>query len=109
MDSDDCGAVVGAMAGERLGDGVDANGHCGVTAPNFLAATGWLWGLIAVVVFSLAFAAPMLVIQNPVRQSYAAALTGLTLQQRTQVMKVLRRGEVPADPHVLAAAIRVAP
>lgn len=75
--------------------------------PNFLAATGWLWGLAAVVAFSLAFAAPVLVIQNPVRQSYAAALTGLTLQQRTQVMKVLRRGEVPADPHVLAASIRV--
>lgn len=75
--------------------------------PNIFAATGWLWGLAAVVVFSLAFAAAAAAIQNPVRQSYAAALNGTTSPQRAQIRKALRSGEVPGDPLVLAAAIRV--
>lgn len=75
--------------------------------PDFFAATGWLWGLVAVISFSLAFAAAAIVIQNPVRQSYAAAVTGLNSQQRSQTRKVLRSGEVPSDPQVLAAAIRL--
>ena len=75
--------------------------------PNMFAAIGWLRGLVAVAVFSLAVAGPVVVIQNPVRQSYAAALTGLNPEQRTRVTKALRRGEVPADPRVLVAAIRM--
>ncbi|ORA41832.1 hypothetical protein BST19_27550 [Mycobacterium bouchedurhonense] len=75
--------------------------------PNFVASTGWLWALVALAGFSLAVAAPVVVIQNPVQRSYAAALTGLNHEQRTHVMKALRRGEVPSDSRVVAAAIRV--
>ena len=35
------------------------------------------------------------------------AVAGLDLPQRSQVVKALRDGPVPADPRVLAAAIRV--
>ncbi len=75
--------------------------------PNFVATTGWLWRLVGVVVLSLAFASAADFIQNPVRRSYAAAVTGLNPQQRSQIRKALRHGEVPADPRALAAAIRV--
>ena len=75
--------------------------------PNIVATIGWLWALVAVLVFSLAFAAAMVIVQNPVRRSYAAALAGLNPQQRRQTAKALRRGEVPGDPRVLTAAIRV--
>jgi hypothetical protein len=72
-----------------------------------LATTGWLWGLVALLGFSLAAAAPIVLVGTPVQQSYAAALTGLNLEQRTQVIKALRRGQVPSDPRMLTAAIRV--
>ncbi|MDV3305616.1 hypothetical protein K7Z75_18310 [Mycobacterium avium subsp. hominissuis] len=75
--------------------------------PNLVAVIGWLWALVALAGFSLALAAPLVVIQNPMRRSCAAQLAGLNDGQRTHAMKALRRGEVPSDPRVLAAAIRV--
>lgn len=74
--------------------------------PTFVATTG-LWGLVALLGFSLAAAAPIVLVQTSVQRSYAAALAGLTLEQRTQTVKALRGGQVPSDPRVLAAAIRV--
>jgi hypothetical protein len=43
----------------------------------------------------------------PIQQSYARTVTGLDLSQRLQAVKALRGGEVPSDPAVLAAAVRV--
>lgn len=75
--------------------------------PNFVAKTGWSWALAALVAFSLAVAAPAVVMQNPMHRLYAAELTGLNRKQRSGVMKALRRGEIPSDSRVLAAAIGV--
>lgn len=75
--------------------------------PSVVATIGWLWALVAVVGFSLVFTGAAVFIQNPVAQTYAAALAGLNLRQRTEAVKALRRGVVPSDARVLAAAIRV--
>lgn len=75
--------------------------------PKFLAVTGWLWGVVALAGFSLAAAAAGVCIQHPIRQNYAATVTGLNLLQRSQIVNALRRGHIPSDPRVLAAAIRV--
>ncbi|BBZ15166.1 hypothetical protein MBRA_53610 (plasmid) [Mycobacterium branderi] len=75
--------------------------------PGFVGRTGWLWALVSLAGLSLAVAGPMVYLEKPVRHQYAAALTGLNLEQRSQVSRALRRGEVPSDPRVLASAIRV--
>jgi hypothetical protein len=72
-----------------------------------LVATGWAWLLVSMVGFSLPATAIMTVAQRPIQQSYAPAVAGLSLPQRSQAAKALRRAEVPSDPHVLAAAVRV--
>ncbi len=74
--------------------------------PYLVSNIGWPYALLSIVVLSLFVSALMMVIQAPVQQSYAAALTGLTAKQRTQAVKALRLGDVPAEPEVLAAAIR---
>jgi hypothetical protein len=79
----------------------------GLLFPHLFVITGRLWGLLGVAGFSAIVAALGVFAQHPVRQAYAAAVTGLNLEQRTQISKALRRGEVPSDPRVLAAAIRV--
>ena len=70
-------------------------------------STGWPWALVSVVVFSLIVTALTTLAQRPISDSYAPAIAGLNLSQRKQVVRALRRGEVPVDPQVLAAAIRV--
>jgi hypothetical protein len=79
---------------------------CALGLPGF-GAGGWMWPLVSIVGFSLIATALLTVAQRPMQQSYAPAIAGLSLPQRSQVAKALRRGEVPADPGVLAAAIRV--
>lgn len=75
--------------------------------PYLISSIGWPYFLLSVVVFSLLVSALMVIMQDPVRQTHAAALTGLTAKQRRQAVKALRREDVPTDPKVLAAAIRV--
>jgi hypothetical protein len=79
---------------------------CVLGIPGF-AATGWVWPLVSVVGFSLIATAIKTIAQRPIQQSYAPAVAGLSLPQRSQAGKALRRGEVPSDPQVLAAALRV--
>jgi hypothetical protein len=79
---------------------------CVLGIPGF-ATTGRAWPLVAVVGFSLIATAMVTMAQRPIQQSYASAVAGLSLPQRSQAAKALRRGEVPSDPQVLAAAIRV--
>ncbi len=75
--------------------------------PEFLSNIGWPSGLLSLAAFSLFVSALTTFMQDPVQRSYAAALTGLTAKQRIRAVKALRRGEVPDDPQVLAAALRV--
>jgi 4-amino-4-deoxy-L-arabinose transferase-like glycosyltransferase len=79
---------------------------CALGLPGFTDA-GWIWPLVSVVGFSLIATALTTIAQRPVQQSYAPAIAGLSLPQRSQAAKALRRGEIPSDPRVLAAAIRV--
>ncbi len=60
--------------------------------PTLFVTTGWIWGLVALTGFSLVATALMRIAQRPVQRSYAAALAGLTAEQRSQVVRVLRWG-----------------
>lgn len=75
--------------------------------PSFFKALGWTWGPIWITGFSLIATALLTHDQRPIQQRFAAAVAGLNRPQRSRVVKALRRGEIPADPQVLAAAIRV--
>jgi hypothetical protein len=79
---------------------------CVLGIPGFVA-TGWVWPLVWMVGFSLIATAMVTVAQRPIQQSYAPAVAGLSPPQRSQAAKALRHGEVPSDPQVLAAAVRV--
>jgi hypothetical protein len=79
---------------------------CVLGIPGFVA-TGWVWPLVSVVGFSLIATAMVTIAQRPIQQSYAPAVAGLSQLQRSQAAKALRHGEVPSDPPVLAAAVRV--
>jgi hypothetical protein len=71
------------------------------------AASGWTWPLLAVLGFSVVVTALLTVGRRPIQQSYARTVTGLDLSQRSQAVRALRRDEVPANPAVVAAAIRI--
>jgi len=75
--------------------------------PGYVNAADWPWKLLAVAGFSLMFAAAIQVIQHPAYRTYARALTGLSFPRCRQATKAVRRGTVPPDPAVLAAAVRV--
>jgi hypothetical protein len=79
---------------------------CVLGFPGF-AASGWTWPVLSVLGFSLVITALMILARRPMQQSYARTVDGLNLPQRSQAIKALRRGEVPSDPAVLAAAIRL--
>ncbi|MEE3062617.1 MAG: hypothetical protein VYA67_01450 [Actinomycetota bacterium] len=79
---------------------------CGLGLPGF-AASGWAWPLLSVLLFSVIVTALLTRARRPIQQSYARTVTGLDLAQRSQAVKALRRGEVPTDPAVLAAAVRI--
>jgi hypothetical protein len=74
---------------------------------DFYARTGGIWGLLALVGFSLVVTAVTTRAQRAMWRSFAPTVTGLTRPERSQAVRALRRGEVPADPRVLAAAIRI--
>lgn len=79
---------------------------CGLGFPGF-AASGWTWPLLSVLVFSVIVTALLTRARLPIQQGYARTVTGLNLAQRSQAVKALRRGEIPSDPAVVAAAVRI--
>ncbi|WAJ46681.1 hypothetical protein OK015_09595 [Mycobacterium sp. Aquia_216] len=79
---------------------------CVLGFPGF-AASGWTWPVLSVLGFSFVITALMTIARRPMQQSYARTVDGLTLPQRSQAINALRRGKVPSDPPVLAAAIRI--
>ncbi|OHV06681.1 hypothetical protein [Mycobacterium talmoniae] len=64
-------------------------------------ATVWLAGV------SLAFGAAVTALYAPTSRGYRAALAGLSGPQRRQAVRSLRRGGIPDDPAVVAAALRL--
>lgn len=80
---------------------------CLLGVRDFPARTGGIWGLVALVGFTLVVTAVASIARRPVQQSFQPAVAGMTLPERSQAAMALRRGEIPADPRILAAAIRV--
>jgi len=79
---------------------------CVLGFPRF-AASGWTSPLLSVLIFSAIVTALTTRARRPVQQSYARTVAGLSLPQRSQAVRALRRDEVRSDPPVLAAAIRL--
>jgi hypothetical protein len=75
--------------------------------PNFIANIGWTYGITSLVGFSVLASGLITLVQRPTQRSFAAAVAGTTTAQRSQIVRALRRGDVPSDPNVLAAAVRV--
>nr|WP_167334995.1 hypothetical protein [Mycolicibacterium farcinogenes] len=70
--------------------------------------TPWpMWVVIAGLAgFGLLAAVPITLLTQPVVNTYAAVLNGLTRPQRAAVARALRSEPVPVDPTVLTAAVR---
>ncbi|SIL15960.1 integral membrane protein [Mycobacteroides abscessus subsp. abscessus] len=69
---------------------------------------GWLFFIVKVTAFSVGLATMFALIQQPVRRSFATALAGLNRVQRRQAATAISRGDIPRDPAVLSAAVRLA-
>jgi hypothetical protein len=76
--------------------------------PKFPTAAAWPWNVVAVVAAGLIFGLLTTMDQRPMRRGYDAALVGLDRRQRTLAIKAVRGNDIPSDPAVLAAAVRVA-
>lgn len=74
--------------------------------PMFIRRVGWPLSALAVTGLCGITIGSVLFLQRPVRQRGLAALGSGTRQHRLMALRALRRGEVPADPQVLASAIR---
>jgi hypothetical protein len=74
--------------------------------PTFLPSSDWVAKAAAIGISGLAVAAAVLYAQQPWRDAYIATLRGLDRGQQGLALGALRRGEIPADPAVLAGAIR---
>ncbi|MED5815256.1 hypothetical protein VST63_23090 [Mycolicibacterium sp. 050232] len=72
--------------------------------------TPWpMWVVIAGLAgFGLLAAVPITLLTQPVVNTYATVLDGLTRPQRTAVARALRTEPIPTDPAVLTAAVRAA-
>lgn len=67
--------------------------------PAWVTATG-------VAVFGLLAGVPITLLTQPVVNTYATVLNGLTAPQRTAVARAVRGGPIPTDPAVLTATVR---
>jgi hypothetical protein len=74
--------------------------------PMFVYRMGLLLTALAVIALCGIATAAALYVQRPVRQRSLQALGGLDHPRSLAALEALRTGEVPADPDVLAAAIR---
>jgi hypothetical protein len=77
-----------------------------VLYPTFIYRMGWLLTALAVIALCGNATGAALYIQRPVRQRALRTLVGLDQPRSLAALESLRTGEVPADPDVLAAAIR---
>ncbi|PBJ31920.1 hypothetical protein XV03_18910 [Mycobacterium avium subsp. hominissuis] len=74
--------------------------------PMFVYQIGWLWAGLAVIALCAITSGATTYIQRPIRQRYLDALQGLDRKKSLAALEALRTGVVPADPDILAAAIR---
>lgn len=79
-----------------------------VVHPQFHWWTPWpAWTVaIGLVAFGLLAAIPITLITQPVVNTYATVLKGLSAAQRSAVARALRSEPIPTDPAVLTAAVR---
>lgn len=78
-----------------------------VTLPKMLTAAAWPFNVVALVLAGLVLGVFAPIAQQPMRHAYANSLTGLSPTQRRQAVTALRRNDIPSDPAVLTAAVRV--
>lgn len=78
-----------------------------VTAPMFIYRMGWPLTVLSVIALCAVVTAAALCVERPVRRRYLDTLAGLNRSQSLAALEALRTGEVPSDPDVLAAAVRV--
>lgn len=80
----------------------------GVFQPQYQWHTPWPTWVVAVGVaaFGLLAAVPITLLTQPVVNTYATVLDGLTASQRTAVARALRSEPIPTDPAVLTTAAR---
>lgn len=74
--------------------------------PGFSSTAAWQWHAAAMIGAGLAVSAALAYAQQPLRDSYTTLLSGLTHSQQEAAITAVRRGQIPADPVVHAAAIR---
>lgn len=79
-----------------------------VVHPQYHWWTPWpVWvAAIGLATFGLLAAIPVTLITQPVVNTYATVLKGLTASQRSAVARALRSEPIPTDPAVLTAAVR---
>jgi hypothetical protein len=74
--------------------------------PMFVYRMGWPLTALSVIALCAAATGATLYLRRAVRQRSVEALGGLDRRRSLAALEALRTGEVPADPDVLAAAIR---
>ena len=79
-----------------------------VVHPQYHWWTSWPGWVVAagLAAFGLLAAIPVTMITQPVVNTYATVLKGLTASQRSAVARALRSEPIPTDPAVLTAAVR---
>ncbi|MGA7134022.1 MAG: hypothetical protein WBZ15_17070, partial [Mycobacterium sp.] len=77
-----------------------------VMYPMSVYRMGWLLTALAVIGLSTVTSGATAYMRRPIRRRYLDALQGLDRPRSLAALEALRTGEVPADPDVLAAAIR---
>lgn len=70
-------------------------------------ANAWWPMFLAAIGFGAVMATLATITQRPIRRAMAAAVDGLDRSGRAHAITATRRGGVPTDPQVLAAAIRL--
>jgi hypothetical protein len=85
---------------------IAVGGVVSVLYPMFVYRMGWPLTALSVIALCGTAIGAALYIQRPVRQRAYQALGGLDRPGSLAALEALRTGEVPADPDVLAAAIR---
>lgn len=74
---------------------------------HFVSQTNWAWATAAAGATGVGYGALITSVRGPIHLRFAATVAGLTVQQRGQALTALRRGDVPSDPRVVAAASRL--
>ena len=78
-----------------------------LAAPQVIRALRWPWPVVLLAITAVALGGLWAVVTQPQHRLYLLALQGLNSTDRHRVFDAIRRGDVPEDPGVLGAAIRL--